>query len=89
MDCNIVKSTNKIRHCSFAVSILMVAVFYCPILSQGLVDFVIGLVNAVLNLPDGLLKVFFWWGWGGGGEFKCRKTVISPVHQKIFSGYLK
>lgn len=64
MDCNIVKSTNKIRHCSFAVSILMVAVFYCPILSQGLVDFVIGLVNAVLNLPDGLLKVFFLVGVG-------------------------
>ena len=84
MDCNIVKSTNKIRHCSFAVSILMVAVFYCPILSQGLVDFVIGLVNAVLNLPDGLLKVFFWWG-----GFKCRKTVINPVYQKFFSGYLK
>lgn len=86
MDCNIVKFTNKIRHCSFAVSILMVAVFYCPILSQGLVDFVIGLVNAVLNLPDGLLKVFFW---GGEGGFKCRKTVINPVHQKFFSGYLK
>ena len=67
MDCNIVKFTNKIRHCSFAVSILMVAVFYCPILSQGLVDFVIGLVNAVLNLPDGLLKVFFLVGVGGGG----------------------
>lgn len=85
MDCNIVKFTNKIRHCSFAVSILMVAVFYCPILSQGLVDFVIGLVNAFLNLPDGLLKVFFL----VGGGFKCRKTVINPVHQKFFSGYLK
>ena len=30
-------------------------------------DFVIGLVNAVLNLPDGLLKVFFFGGGGGGG----------------------
>ena len=30
-------------------------------------DFVIGLVNAVLNLPDGLLKVFFLLGGGGGG----------------------
>ena len=49
-------------------------------------DFVIGLVNAVLNLPDGLLKVFFWWG---GGGFKCRKTVINPVHQKFSSGSLK
>ena len=61
----------------------MVAVFYCPILSQGLVDFVIGLVNAVLNLPDGLLKVFF------GGGIQMQKTVINPVHQKFFSGYLK
>ena len=53
-------------------------------------DFVIGLVNAVLNLPDGLLKVFFWGGGeGGGGGFKCRKTVINPVHQKFSSGYLK
>ena len=52
-------------------------------------DFVIGLVNAVLNLPDGLLKVFFFGGGGGGGGLKCRKTVINPVHQKIFSGYLK
>ena len=31
-------------------------------------DFVIGLVNAVLNLPDGLLKVFFWGGEGGVGR---------------------
>ena len=46
----------------------MVAVFYCPILSQGLVDFVIGLVNAVLNLPDGLLKVFFLVEGGSNAE---------------------
>ena len=54
-------------------------------------DFVIGLVNAVLNLPDGLLKLFFLvgGGGGGGGGFKCRKTVINPVHQKFSSGYLK
>ena len=51
-------------------------------------DFVIGLVNAVLNLPDGLLKLFFLVG-GGRGGFKCRKTVINPVHQKFSSGYLK
>ena len=79
MDCNIVKFTNKIRHCSFAVSILMVAVFYCPILSQGLVDFVIGLVNAVLNLPDGLLKVFFWWG-----GIQMQKNRNQSCSSKIF-----
>ena len=31
----------------------------------GLVDFAIGLVNSVLNLPDG--QVIFFFG-GGGGE---------------------
>ena len=31
-------------------------------------DFVIGLVNAVLNLPDGLLKVFFWWRGDSNAE---------------------
>ena len=51
----------------------MVAVFYCPILSQGLVDFVIGLVNTVLNLPDGLLKVLFWGGEGGRGDSNAEK----------------
>lgn len=81
MDCNIVKFTNKIRHCSFAVSILMVAVCYCPILSQGLVDFVIGLVNAVLNLPDGLLKVFFL---GGEGGIQMQKNRNQSCSSKIF-----
>ena len=33
-------------------------------------DFVIGLVNAVLNLPDGLLKVFFL---VGGGDSNAEK----------------
>ena len=83
MDCNIVKFTNKIRHCSFAVSILMVAVFYCPILSQGLVDFVIGLVNTVLNLPDGLLKVLFWGGRGGGG-IQMQKNGNQSWSSKLF-----
>ena len=40
--------------------------------SLGLVDFVTGLVNSVLNLPDGQVKFF--------GEF----TVINPAHQKKF-----
>ena len=45
--------------------------------SPGLVDFVTGLVNSVLNLPKGQEKFF--------GEF----TVINPAHQKNFSGYIK
>ena len=40
--------------------------------SPGLVEFVTGLVNFVLNLPDGQVKFF--------GEF----TVINPAHQKNF-----
>ena len=46
--------------------------------SPGLVEFVTGLVNSVLNLPDGQVKLF--------GEF----TVINPAHQKkFFSAYIK
>ena len=43
--------------------------------SLGLVDFTIGLVNSVLNLPDG--QWFFWRNsnWG---------TVINPAHQIFF-----
>ena len=40
--------------------------------SPGLVDFATGLVNSVLNLPDGQEKFF--------GEF----TVINPAHQEKF-----
>ena len=36
-------------------------------------DFVIGLVNTVLNLPDGLLKVFFGGGRGGRGDSNAEK----------------
>ena len=43
----------------------------------GLVEFVTGLVNSVLNLPDGQVKFF--------GEF----MVINPAHQKIFFGLYK
>ena len=43
----------------------------------GLVDFAIGLVNSVLNLPDG--QVIFW-----GGNSNYRRNVINPAHQ-IFS----
>ena len=51
--------------------------------SLGLVDFVIGLVNSVLNLPDGQVKFF--------GEFNSQKNCnqSGPVLQKMFSGRLK
>ena len=42
--------------------------------------FAVGLVNSVLNLPDGQVIL--------GGEFKHRRTVINPAHQ-IFLGWLK
>ena len=42
--------------------------------SPGLVDFATGLMNSVLNLPDGQVKFL--------GEF----TVINPAHQKKFFG---
>ena len=46
--------------------------------SQGLVDFAIGLVNSVLNLPDGQVKFF--------EEFKLqiKNCVINPAYQKVF-----
>ena len=43
----------------------------------GLVDFAIGLVNSVLNLPDG--QVIFL-----GGNSNYRRNVINRAHQ-IFS----
>ena len=46
----------------------------------GLVDFAIGLVNSVLNLPDGQVIFFL----GGGGNSNYRRNVINPAHQ-IFS----
>ena len=45
--------------------------------SPGLVDFAVGLVNSVLNLPHGQVKFF--------EEFKLQKNcVINPVYQKVF-----
>ena len=45
--------------------------------SPGLVDFAIGVVNSVLNLPDGQVRFF--------EEFKLHKNcVINPVYQKVF-----
>ena len=45
--------------------------------SPGLVDFAIGLVNSVLNLPDSQVKVF--------EEFKLEKNCeINSAHQNVF-----
>ena len=45
--------------------------------SPGLVDFAIGLVNSVLNLPDGQAKFF--------EEFKLQKNCeINSAHQNVF-----
>ena len=44
--------------------------------SLRLVDFAIGLVNSVLNLPDRQMKFF--------EEFKLKiNYVINPAHQKV------
>ena len=45
--------------------------------SPGLVDFAIGLVNLVLNLPDGQVEVL--------EQFKLQKNCeISSAHQNVF-----
>ena len=45
--------------------------------SPGLVDFAIGLVNSVLNLPDGQVKYV--------EEFNLQKNCeINSAHQKIW-----
>ena len=45
--------------------------------SPGLVDFAVGLVHSILNLPDGQVKFF--------EEFKLQKnSEISSAHQKGF-----
>ena len=44
--------------------------------SRGLMDFAIGLVNSVLNLPEGQVKYF--------EEFNLQKnSEINSAHQKI------
>ena len=50
--------------------------------SPGLVDFAVGLVIFVLNLPDG--QELFW-----GGNSDYRRIVIHPANQKGFSGQSK
>ena len=50
--------------------------------TPGLVDFVIGLRNSVLNLPDGQVKYF--------EEFNLQKNFkINSSHQKIWGFKLK
>ena len=47
--------------------------------SPGLVDFAIGLVFFVLNLPDG--QVLFFWG-----NSNYRRIVVNPANQNGFLG---
>ena len=47
--------------------------------SPGLVDFAIGRVIFVLNLPDG--QVLFFWG-----NSNYKRIVINPANQKGFWG---
>ena len=49
--------------------------------SPGLVDFAIGLVIFVLNLPDGQV-VFF-------GDSNYTRFVINPANQKVFYGLVE
>ena len=49
--------------------------------SPALVDFAIGLVNHVLNLPEGQLKFL--------GKFKLQKNCNQCCSSKFFGGYLK
>ena len=48
--------------------------------SPGVVNFAIGLVIFVLNLPDGRVLFFF----GAGGNSNYRRIVINPANQKGF-----
>ena len=50
--------------------------------SPGLVDFAIGQVIFVLNLPDG--QVLFFWE-----NSIYRSSVINPANQRGFWGWLK
>ena len=43
--------------------------------SLGLVDFALGLVNSVLNLPKGQVKSFWEKGGGGGGGGQIAEEV--------------
>ena len=49
--------------------------------SLGLVDFAIGLVNSVLNLPNGQVRYF--------GEFKLQKNCNQSSSSKNFFGQVE
>ena len=49
--------------------------------SSGLVNFAIGLVNPLLNLPEGQVKFF--------GKFKLQKNYNQCCSSKKFGGHLK
>ena len=49
--------------------------------SPGLVDFAIGLVNSVINLPDG--QVLFFW------EFKLQKDCYQSCQSKRVLGLVE
>ena len=49
--------------------------------SPGQVDLAVGLVNSVINLPDGQVNFL-------GGNSNYRRTVINPAHQ-IFGGLVE
>ena len=49
--------------------------------SLGLVDFAVGLVNSVLNLPN--QEVIFW-----GGEFKLQKNCNQSCSSNLFQASL-
>lgn len=48
--------------------------------TPGLVDFAIGLVKSVLNLPEWASEAF----WGNCSN--CKRMVINPAHQKMTHG---
>ena len=47
--------------------------------SPGLVDFAVGLVNSVINLPDGQVNFL-------AGNSNYRRTVINPAYQILGGG---
>ena len=48
--------------------------------TSGLMDFAIGLVTSVLNLPEWASEAF----WGNCSN--CKRIVINPAHQKMTLG---
>ena len=69
------KENPSYQSCAYTIS-YSVQRKYCPT-APGLVDFAIGLVTSVLNLPDGQVKFF--------EEFKLQKNCeISSAHQNVF-----